>query len=150
MRMARPKRWPFTIRRKAPLVANKPPPPPCWKNCLLWTAKSSRPIPCTVSVSTPGPSWKKAVIICSRSKATNPACSSKPKAWMPCSTPPFYPHRSGTRTHRDPAPASLCHRTAHRGLSPCPNLDRAAERADDQKDQHHHYRITLLLIQCPS
>lgn len=57
--------------------------PRCWKNCRLWMGKSSRAIPCTVSVSTPGPSWKKAVITSSKSKATNPTCSNKPKAWMP-------------------------------------------------------------------
>src|SRR5580765_7268899 len=54
-------------------------PPRFWKDCLLWRAKSSRPIPCTVSVTTPGPSWKKAVIICSRSKVTNRTCSNEPK-----------------------------------------------------------------------
>ena len=32
--------------------------------------------------NTPGPSWKRAGIICSRSKATSPTCSSRLKAWM--------------------------------------------------------------------
>jgi hypothetical protein len=130
-----PQASPFTTRKRERSAASRRRRWTCWKNSPLWTARSSPPIPSTAREKRPASLWKKAATSSSRSKATNPNCSSKPKAWTLSKTPPFCPHPVGTRTDRNPPTPCLPHR-AHDGRLPlCPNPDRPAQRAHRQKER---------------
>lgn len=89
-------------QKKAPSVANNPPPPVCCTACRRWTTSWSQPTRCTARRRRPALSRKRAVTICSKSRATNPRCSPRPRCVMPSPTRPFFSHRSRPRTRRHP------------------------------------------------